>query len=212
MVDAAIMERVALQPELIDEWEGGFGWIQDEFMRRASHALVVAGRVWLVDPVDDPRFEERVRGLGTPAGVLQLLDRHERGSSAWSARLGVPHLRAWETLGDAPFEALPVRSSRWWKEVALWEPAGRTLVCADALGTVRYFCAPGERIGLHPLVRPFPPRSLGCVAPLRIVCGHGAGVHDDANAALREALRTARRRLPALLLGLKPRRSSAARA
>ena len=201
------------QPEPIDEWDGGFGWIQDEFMRRASHALVVAGSVWLIDPVDDPGYEERVRALGVPAGVLQLLDRHERGCAAWAARLGVPHLRAWQTLGGAPFEALPVRDGRWWKEVALWEPVSRTLVCADALGTVRYFCAPGERIGLHPLVRPFPPRALGRVAPQRILCGHGAGVSDAADASLQEAIRTARRRLPALLLGsIMRRRSSAGRA
>ena len=192
--------------QLVDEWEGGFGWSQDEFMRRTSHALLVDGRVWLTDPVDDPELEERVRALGEPAGVLQLLDRHERGCAAWAARLAVPHLRAWESLGGAPFEALRVRSGRWWREVALWEPNGRTLVCADALGTVGYFCAPGEAIGLHPLVRPLPPRQLGRVAPQRIVCGHGAGLHEDASAALQEALRTARRRLPAVVLRIVKRR------
>jgi hypothetical protein len=159
----------------VDEWESGFGWSQDEFMRRTSHALAAGGRVWLIDPVDTPELEER---------------------------LGVPHLRAWESLGTAPFEALPVRRRRWWREVALWEPAARTLVCADALGTVAYFCAPGERIGLHPLVRPFPPRALAQVAPARILCGHGAGVHEGATAALQEALQTARRRLPAAWLRL----------
>jgi hypothetical protein len=186
---------------LIDEWEGGFGWSQDEFMRRTSHALLVGGRVWLTDPVDTPELEGRVRTLGEPAGVLQLLDRHNRGCAAWAERLGVPHLRAWETVGEAPFDTLAVRRSRWWQEVALWEPSGRTLVCADALGTVAYFRAPGERIGLHPLVRPFPPRALGRVAPERILCGHGAGIDEDAVRALHEALQTARRRLPAAWLG-----------
>jgi hypothetical protein len=175
-------------------------------MRRTSHALLVEGRVWLTDPVDTPELEERVRALGEPAGVLQLLDRHERGCAAWAERLRVPHLRAWETVGDAPFERLRVRDRRWWHEVALWEPAARTLVCADALGTVAYFCARGERIGLHPLVRPFPPRALARVAPERILCGHGAGVHDDAAAALQDALRTARRRLPAVALRIVRRR------
>lgn len=193
--------------KLVDAWvvetrSGGFGWTQDEFLRRSSHALVVEGRVWLTDPVDVPELEERVRGLGEPAGVLQLLDRHERGCAAWAQRLGVPHIRAWESVAGAPFEALRVRSHRWWREVALWEPAGRTLVCADALGTVGYFCAPGERIGLHPLVRPFPPRALGRVAPERILCGHGAGVVEDAAEALTEALHTARRRLPAAWFGV----------
>ena len=190
----------------VDEWEGGFGWAQDEFMRRTSHALLVAGRVWLIDPVDTPELEERVRALGDPAGVLQLLDRHQRGCAVWAQRLGVAHLRAWESVGAAPFEVLPVRERPWWREVALWEPSSRTLVCADAFGTVPYFCAPGERVGLHPLVRPFPPRALGRVAPKRILCGHGAGVHDDATVALQEALRTARRRLPAVALRLIRRR------
>jgi hypothetical protein len=186
--------------QLVDEWEGGFGWSQDEFMRRTSHALVVGGRVWLIDPVDTPELEERVRALGDPGGVLQLLDRHERGCAAWAKRLGVPHLRAWETVGAAPFETLSVRRRRWWREVALWEPSSRTLVCADALGTVAYFCAPGERIGLHPLVRPFPPHALARVAPERILCGHGAGVYEDATGALHDALHTARRRMPAAWL------------
>ena len=175
-------------------------------MRRTSHALLVDGRVWLIDPVDTPELDERVRALGEPAGVLQLLDRHERGCAAWAERLGVPHLRAWESLGAAPFEVLAVRRHRWWHEVALWEPIARTLVCADALGTVAYFCAPGERIGLHPLVRPFPPRALALVTPERILCGHGAGVHEDAISALQEALQTARRRLPAAWLGVLRRR------
>jgi hypothetical protein len=186
--------------QLVDEWEGGFGWSEDELMRRTSHALLVDGRVWLIDPVDASELEERVRALGEPGGVLQLLDRHERGCTTWAERLGVPHHRAWESIGDAPFELLPVRARRWWQEVALWEPSGRTLVCADALGTVSYFCAPGERIGLHPLVRPFPPRALARVVPERILCGHGAGLSDGAAAALQEALHTARRHLPRVWL------------
>jgi hypothetical protein len=142
-------------------------------MRRTSHALVVEGGVWLIDPVDAPALEGRVSALGEPAGVLQLLDRHERGCAAWAQRLGVSHLRAWESVGPAPFEVLRVRSRRWWHEVALWEPTARTLVCADALGTVSYFRAHGERIGLHPLMRAFPPQALARVAPARIICGQG---------------------------------------
>jgi hypothetical protein len=196
----------------VDEWDGGFGWSHDEFLQRTSHALLSGGRVWLIDPVDDPELESRVRTLGEPAGVLQLLDRHERGCATWARRLGVPHFCAWETVGDAPFERVPVRARRWWREVALWEPVARTLVCADALGSVKYFRAPGERLGLHPLLRPFPPRAIGRVAPERILCGHGRGVHDGASAALQEALRTARSRLPAAWFAvLRSGRRSASR-
>jgi hypothetical protein len=185
---------------LVDEWESGFGWSQDEFLQRSSHAIVAGARVWLTDPVDDPELEERVRGLGEPGGVIQLLDRHERGCAAWAARLGVPHHRAWEHV-PAPFDVLPVRDRRWWREVALWERSGATLLCADALARIGYFCAPGEQIGLHPLIRAFPPHALGRVAPDRILCGHGPGLYEDASPALQEALHTGRRRLPAALVG-----------
>ncbi|HEX7084676.1 MAG TPA: hypothetical protein VF186_11225 [Gaiellaceae bacterium] len=182
---------------VVDEWEGGFGWVQDEFMRRASHALVVDGRVWLTDPVDDPELEKHVRALGEPAGVLQLFDHHARGCAAWAERLGVPLVRAWESAGGAPFETLPVAGLPFWREVALWEPRSRTLVCGDALGTADYFRAGVERLAVHPLLRLAPPRGLGAVEPERILVGHGAGVDEGATAALREALATARRRLPA---------------
>jgi hypothetical protein len=180
--------------ELTDEWDGGFGWVRDERMQRTSHALVVEGRVWLIDPVDEPELEDRVRSLGRPGGVVQLLDRHERGCTAWADRLGVAHHRAWEGV-DAPFEVLPVRKRRWWREVALWEPAGRTLVCADALGTLPFFRAPGDRVGLHPLIRPFPPRALRGLEPRRILVGHGEAVTEDAAGALEDTLAHARRRL-----------------
>ena len=83
------------------------------------------------------------------------------------------------------------------------------LVVADALGTVGYFTAPGEAIGVHPVLRLRPPRSLGELEPEHILCGHGAGVHGPAAAgALHEALATSRRRLPrALANGLRRRKS-----
>jgi hypothetical protein len=182
---------------LVDEWEHGFGWMQDERMQRTSHTLEAGGRVWLIDPVDDPELEQRVRSLGEPAAVLQLLDRHNRGCETWARRLEVPHLRAWQD--EVPFTVLPVRDRRWWKEVALWDAPSRTLVVADVLGTAAYFCAPRERIGLHPLMRLFPPRVLNGVDPARILCGHGSGVHEGAAPALKKALSTGRRRLPAAL-------------
>ena len=184
-----------------DESDDCFGWIVEERFRRTSHALRAGGRVWLIDPVAGDGLEERVRALGEPAGVLQLLDRHRRDCSAWAALLGVPHVRAWEGLGGAPFEALPVRQNRLWREVALWDPVSSTLVCADALGAVPYFTAPGERIGWHPLIRPFPPRSFRRVEPRRILVGHGPGVTELAADALADQLAHGRRRLVRAWLG-----------
>jgi hypothetical protein len=179
----------------------GFGWIVDEFLERCSHALVADGRVWLIDPVAGDGVEERIRSAGEPAGVIQLLDRHKRDCAELARRLGVEHYVVPQApVADAPFEFLTVRDGRLWKEAALWWPERRVLVCADVLGTSRYYHGPGERIAVHPLLRFVPPRrQLGGVSPQRILCGHGEGIHDTADAALREALRTARRRIPAQL-------------
>jgi hypothetical protein len=184
----------------VDEWDGGFGWQTRERIPRTAHALLAGGRVWLIDPVDVDGLDERIRALGEPGGVLQLLDRHNRDCTAIAERLRLPHLRAWERLGAAPFEAVPVRDGRLWREAALWEPQARTLVCADALGTIPSFLAPGERLGWHPLVRPFPPRSFAPLRPERVLVGHGAGVFDGAAEALQQAVERGRRRLPAALL------------
>jgi hypothetical protein len=179
--------------EAIDEFRAGFGWIADEFLERCSHALVAGGRVWAVDPLDGAEIEQRVSAAGTPAGVIQLLDRHKRDCVMLANRLGVPHhLVPQEPVG--PFEFLTIRMSRSWREVALWWPAERVLVCADALGTARYFRAGSERLGVHPLLRLRPPRLQ--VQPDVILCGHGPGIFSDADAALREALSTSRRRIP----------------
>jgi hypothetical protein len=190
--------HVGWQP--VDESADAFGWIEDRGLRRTSHALLVDGRVWLIDPIDGDGLEERVRGLGPPGGVLQLLDRHRRAGAAWAARLGVELHRAWEGVGGAPFEVLPVCRNRWWHEVALFEPVGRTLVCADALGTLPFFLAGDERIGVHPGLRLTPPRSLARVEPARVFVGHGAGLDTDAAPAVREAIATARRRSPRAVL------------
>ena len=188
-----------------DEFEAGFGWVVDnELLRRCSHALVADGRVWLVDPVDGDGVEERVRVAGEPVGVLQLLDRHNRDSQQLADRLGVPlHVVPVELVAGAPFDFLVVRKGWKWKEVALWWPERRVLVVGDALGTVGYFVAPGERLGVHPLLRPIPPRRrLGAVAPDVVLCGHGEGVIGGAEPVFGEALSTARRRIPRVLAGL----------
>jgi len=179
-----------------DKFDGGFGWIVDEFMERCSHALVEDGRVWVIDPVDGDGLEERIRAAGSPAGVLQLLDRHNRDCAAFAARLGVRHhIVPQGSLG--PFACIAVRNSRSWNEVALWWPDRRVLVCADVLGTAPYYRAGNERLAVHPLLRVRPPsRQLGALQPDVILCGHGEGVLEHADTALREALSTSRRRIP----------------
>jgi hypothetical protein len=187
--------------KIVDEIVDAFGWIQEEPMQRTSHALAAGGRVWLFDVIDDPELDARVRELGEPAGVVQLLDRHTRDCAAVARRLGVPHHIVPRRLAETPFELRPVVRLRWWREVALWWPERRILLVADALGTTPVFRAGAEPAGLHPILRLWPPRSLSGLEPDHLLVGHGEGVHHHP-AALGSALRTARRRLPRVLFEL----------
>ena len=190
---------------IVDEGEAWLGWIAPEpaFMRRASHVLADAGRSWIVDPVDASGIDARIRALGEPAAVLQLLDRHARDAAVIAARLGVPHLRLPTRVEGSPLAVIPVVRRPGWREIALWWPARGVLVVADALGTAGYFLAPGERLAVHPLLRPTPPRALAGLEPLHVLVGHGEGVHGpEAAALLDRALRTARRRIPRWIAGL----------
>ena len=116
----------------------GFGWIVDEAMTRTSHALAADGKVWLVDALDWPDAIDRALALGEPAGVVQLLDRHERDCAALASRLGVPHIVAPDELPGSTFTCIPLMRRKRWRESALWWPEARTLVTADALGTNRF--------------------------------------------------------------------------
>ena len=190
------------QPRWLDEQEWGFGWVSPERarLRLTSHALLTDGGVWLIDPASGDGVDDRIRALGQPAGVIQLLDRHERDCAGIARRLGVPH-HVVPSGEIGPFEAIPVVNRSYWRESARWWPERRVLACADALGTIpHYFALGGERLGVHPLLRLTPPRQLGRLEPEHVLCGHGAGVHDHAAEALREALAHARRRLPRLLI------------
>jgi hypothetical protein len=188
-----------------DEFDHGFGWLaEDELLQRTSHAVLAAGRVWVTDALYGPGIEERIRALGEPAGVIQLLDRHSRDCGAVARRLGVPlHVTPFGGVPNAPFEVITVRRRRLWREVALYFSQERVLVCGDALGSVGHFRAGSEPFGVHPLLRLVPPRrAFGGLEPEHLLFGHGEGVHGaEAGHALHEALATARRRLPQAWLG-----------
>ena len=181
----------------------GFGWIVEEAITRTSHALAANGKVWFVDALDWPEAIDRALELGEPAGVVQLLDRHDRDCAALAARLGVPHVVVPDELPGSPFTFVPVMRRRRWRESGLWWPAKRTLVLADALATNRFYTAGKAPIGVHVLMRLTPPRALTAYEPERILVGHGEGVHGpEASTALRDAIDQSRRRLPGVLLRL----------
>jgi hypothetical protein len=203
----------------IDRWDGGVGWLAhpEEGMQRASHAVAADGEAWVVDPVDAPGLDDLLASVGPVAGVVVCLDRHKRDAAAVARRHDVPvYVPDWmsgvasdldapterfgRTLADTGYRAITVvdRSLPPWQEAALYDEERGTLVVPEAVGTAEYFRAPDERLGVHPMLRPTPPkRPFRGLDPDRVLVGHGAGVFDDAGEALRDALDNARSRLPA---------------
>jgi hypothetical protein len=180
----------------------GFGWVVEEAGTRTSHALVAGGGVWLVDALDWPEAIDRALGLGKPAGVIQLLDRHHRDCAELAARFRVPHVVAPRAVPGSPFTFVDLVNRSFWRESALWWPETRTLVVAEALGTNRFYTGGTDPLGVHLLLRLTPPKALGSFQPDRILVGHGEGVGRDAASALRETLHTSRRRIPGVVARL----------
>jgi len=201
----------------IDRFEGGVGWIAypEERMQRASHALVDDGDVWVIDPVDADGVDGLLADLGEVAGVVVLLDRHTRDADVIARRHGVSvHRPAWmdsvdsdlsapiedlgRTLGESGYAVHELLDTPVWREAYLYHADDRTLVVPEALGTAPYFRTAGERVGVHPMLRLWPPRDLGDRAADRILVGHGEGVMRDAAAAIGDTVGNARRRTPGL--------------
>jgi hypothetical protein len=189
----------------------GLSWVVSEPLERASHALLADGRVWFVDPVDDPAAVEAAAALGEPAGVLQLLDRHNRDGAAVAQRLGIPLLRVPDAVPGSPFEVVP--SGVWiprWSEVALWWPDHRALVVAEVLGTSAHYTLGAGPVGIHPVLRAAPPGRLRSYPAEHLLVGHGAPLHGPSVAdAIERAYTRSRRDLPRMLLKL-PRLGRAA--
>lgn len=161
----------------IVEHDLGVSWVMEEAMERGSHALVDDGRVWLIDPVEDPEALARVAQLGAPAGVIQLLDRHNRDCEALARRFEVPHHRVPEqAIAGAPFTVLKVIRNKLWREAALWWSERRALVVAEVLGTAPAFAVGDGPVGIHPMVRMTPPGGLRGLDPEILLVGHGEPV------------------------------------
>ncbi|HZL47476.1 MAG TPA: hypothetical protein VFC30_00505 [Solirubrobacteraceae bacterium] len=193
----------------VEEHAFGLSWVMDEPMTRTSHALLDGGRVWLIDPVDEPEAMARVRELGEPQAVLQLLDRHNRDCESVAGRLGVPHLRIPREVPDSPFLPTTLMQRKRWREVALWWPERSALVVAEAVGTAPLFAVGPGPVGVHPVLRLTPPRELRAFHPEHLLVGHGPSVSGPGTSAeLEQALARSRRDIPRVLLklpSLRPR-------
>lgn len=181
----------------------GLSWVAKELIARGSHALVVDGRVWLIDPLDDPAAIERAQALGQVAGVLQLLDRHDRDCAALADRLGVPHLEVPDAVPGSPLEALRVWRTPGWKETALWWRAERVLVVAEVVGTNSVYTTGKGPAGIHLFLRLLAPSALRGYQPEHLLVGHGDPVHGaEAARALEYALDHSRSDIPRVLARL----------
>lgn len=204
----------------IDRFDDGVGWIAypEETMERASHALATEEGVWLIDPVDADGLDDLIAEFGDVAGVTVCLARHKRDAAAIAARHDVAvHIPEWMTgveskldvsvkrfgdrLGETDYRTFVVRDSSVppWQEAGLYNPDNGTLVIPESVGTCSYFVTDTEQLGVHPMLRLFPPkRTLESYAPDRILVGHGDGIHENASRILRDALDGSRGRTPAL--------------
>ncbi|WP_135825997.1 MBL fold metallo-hydrolase [Halorussus ruber] len=206
----------ATEFEEIDRWEEGVGWIAhpDETMLRASHAIDTDEGVWVVDPVDAEGIDDLFAEFGDVAGVVVLLNRHYRDADEIAQRHDVPvYVPAWfdrvpemtaplrrfdTTLPGTDYRVLNVADSFGWEEAALYDEDSGTLVVGESVGNAPYFTTPGERIGVHPMMRLTPPSVLRGLRPERVLVGHGRGATENAADALEDALRRSRRRTPKL--------------
>lgn len=204
----------------IDRWDGGVGWIAypDETMRRASHVLEADGGSWVIDPVDTEGIDDLLGEFGEVEGVVILLDRHKRDAATVANRHGVSvyvpsFMDGVASELDAPVERFDKKlegtgyglyelvNNRFWQEAALYNGERGALFVPEAVGTASYFLTGDEQLGIHPMLRLRPPRTLRRFQPNRIMVGHGEGVSEGATECLREALDNSLRNAPALYVG-----------
>ncbi len=191
-----------MPPVEVHEHAAGLTWTEGNAMARSWHALRADGRVWLVDPVDAPGVVEAASALGELAGVLQLLDRHERDGAALAERLGAPLHRLPTELPGSPFTPFAVVDKPKWREVGLWWAAERVLVVPEAVGTGPAFAVGDGPVGVHPMLRAFGAGQLRSYEPSLLLVGHGPPVVTEAAPGLATALDRSRGDLPKLLKAL----------
>lgn len=204
----------------VDRWEHGVGWVSypEETMERASHLMEADGGSWVIDPVDTDGIDDLLGEFDGVAGVVILLDRHKRDAAAIADRHDVSvyvpsfmdgvasELNAPVEVFDGELEGTgyglyEVVNNRFWQEAALYSEETGALFVPEAVGTAEYFLAGKERLGVHPMLRLKPPRSLRRFRPDRIMVGHGEGVSEGATESLRNAIEGSRRKAPELYVG-----------
>lgn len=141
---------------------------------------------------------ERAIGDNQPAGVIQLLDRHQRDCAAVAERLGVTHSRLPAAVPGTPFTIFSVVDRPLWREVGIWWPEHKALIIAEALGSSKVLGVGDTGIAVHLLLRLTPPGALRKYTEVEhLLPGHGAPLHSpDLGGRIQEALARSRRDLP----------------
>lgn len=208
----------------VDRFDGGVGWMvhPEETMERTSHGLQTGAGVYLVDPLDCEGLDDELAALGDPAGVVVLCGFHTRDAGPIARRYEVPvYVPDWvtrvpdrlpdnverrdlapgDTLPGSDYELREVVTSRISSEGVLWHPEDGTLIVGDILQATAWQLGGNERVAIITAWRLLPPReALGEFTPQRILTGHGEGIFEDADEALRTALEGARRNAPGVYL------------
>jgi len=165
----------ALKIRFCDEFDGGCGWIVDEFMRAVRHVLVAGAA-----SVHRIRFSRRRGGSHSgPPGegrVLHLLDRHNldwrRSGEASSGRriTSYPRERA------AGSSSSPIRMGAGGRTSALWLARSTCDSSAAMRSTVDYFSPATTARGSSAPSSTASAQQLGVWSPRPILGGHGEGV------------------------------------
>jgi hypothetical protein len=128
--------------------------------------------------------------------VLQLLDRHNRECAEVAERFGIAHLHVPDAVPGSPFEAIKALRIPAWKETALWWPERRVLVVAEIVGTHPITNAGTGDVGVHPMLRLRPPKSIRGFGAEHLLTGHGPPLHVGADAAIERAYSRSIRDIP----------------
>ena len=150
------------------------------------------------------------------ASVVVCSDYHARNAETFAERYDVAvHVpsaldRSAERIdvpvqrfddGIAGFDVRILKPLYAWHEAIAYRERDRTLYVPDSLSSTPKFTVGDERIGLPTPSRLRPPSDrFAGMTPDRVLFGHGEGIFDGADAALRDTLGNARRRLPRALL------------
>ncbi len=186
-------------------WQVGDGGL----LECCSHMLRTDnGDVWFVDPIDAIGLAEAATEFGRPAGVILLLDRHERDCERIAERFEIPLYvpsgkwrgkpptgahKFTKSIADSPFHGLRVvQRNGFWIERALWWPEKKTLIIAEALGSAAWMKPDrsDHSLAVHPMLRLTPPDCFSeIVQDVDVVLpGHGSPIQFDGGAMVELAV------------------------